>query len=210
MEPEFLEQVRRSLAPYLSDESKSDLIRQLRAFAEQPARPSDYFTTIPSAPDPLQGDVWRGLVVLDFDTSERDQVVGMVLSNSCDISTANEPYPDQRLVFAPLLALDVYAQLLQEAGKTHQQVDTYLEQVRRQKVYRIFYVPAMPGVLRESIVALDAVHSEPLRALAADGVRRLFSLNNFGWYMLLLKLSIHFTRMDEKLDRIPVTSPAQN
>jgi hypothetical protein len=29
----------------------------------------------------------------------------------------------------------------------------------------------------------------------------LFTLSNFGFYLYLLKLSIHFTRIQEKIDR---------
>ena len=138
------------------------------------------------------------------DTIER---LGLaIVSNSCDIAAANNPDPNQRVAFAPLLDLALYREFLIEAGKKPNDVDDYLAKIRRQEIYRIFYLPAMHGHFGESIVALDALHSMPLRAVSDRKLERVFTLSMYGWYVLLVKLSIHFTRMGENIDRRPFVS----
>jgi len=199
MDGELLEKVRLSLPPYLAAADKQALLDQLSGHDPRP----DYYGPVDD-PEPVQGDGWRGLIGFDFASGEREQQQGLILSNSCDIAAANEPYPDQHIAFSPILSLSRYERFLIDAGISRQQVDDLVGRMRQQKVHRIFYLPAMEGIREECIVALDIVHSQPLDSLPEDAVQRQFSLSLFGWYMLLLKLSIHFTRMSEAVERASV------
>jgi hypothetical protein len=196
METDGLEDFRLALPPYLSAAHKRELIAQLRRHPNN----TDYYAGL-SETEPVQGDGWRGLLLLNFDDGSRDAVLGMVLSNSCDISVDNEPDPDQRLLFAPVLDLAAYVRFLHEAGKNQEQVTNYLNEIRKQSVHRIFYLPPMHGQFDESIVPLDAVYSQPLNSIDPPATTRVFSLSMYGWYVLLVKLSIHFTRMQENVHR---------
>lgn len=200
-EDAYFERVRLHLPPYLTAADKNELIAQIRDHVSNRQETANYFAVIPAATDPLQGDGWRGFTLIDFDSGQRQRVIGLVLSNTCDVQLSNRPGPDERIVFAPLLDLARYKQFLREAGEPEDRVDQLMVSVRRQEVNRIFYLPAVRGLVGESIVALDAIYSEPIRALDYDATNRCFSLSMFGWYMLLLKLSIHFTRMQETLNR---------
>jgi hypothetical protein len=197
MDQDLLEKIRNSLPPYLSAQSKRELLEQLADYT----RNRDYYGIVPGETEPLQGDAWRGLITLDFATAERDSVVGLVISNSCDITAQNQPNPDQQMLFAPVLDLERYAHFLEVAGKTAQQITDTLGDIRGQAIHRLFYLPAMHGVFGESLVALDAIHAQPLSSIDAQRIQRVFSLNTYGWYVLLIKLSIHFTRMTERLER---------
>ncbi len=165
----------------------------------------NYFGPIPGEKEPVQGDAWQGLIAFDFDSGERESVIGMILSNSCDIAAANNPDGDQRVVFAPLIDMELYAGFLREEGKRESDVQYWLTQVRRQEMNRIFYVPAMHGAFGESLVLLDTIHSMPVSRLTDAGAVRKFSLNLYGWYVFLVKLSIHFTRTTEGIARDTVT-----
>lgn len=197
MDEKLLERVRLTLPPYLGAETKKELLAQLLEYPEN----RNYYGTIPGETEPVQGDAWRGFMVLDFHTAEREVVLGLVVSNSCDIAAENSPEPDQCLLFAPLLNLDQYIGFLQEAGKTQQQIDETLSDIRKQEIHRLFYLPAVPGVQGESLVRLDDMHAQPLSSIKPDAIQRVFTLNQYGWYVLLIKLSIHFTRMAEDLER---------
>jgi hypothetical protein len=199
MADDVLERLGLALPPFLSAEGKRELLAQLRRYPEN----SDYYGLVPDEHEPVQGDAWRGLLLFDFESGERHDVQGLIVSNSCDIAAANNPDPNQRVAFAPVLDLARYRDFLIEAGKRPNEADDYLAQVRRQEIYRLFYLPAMHGHFGESIVPLDELHSIPLRALARRRLDRVFTLSMYGWYVLLVKLSIHFTRMGENVDRRP-------
>ena len=38
----------------------------------------------------LQGDVWAGLTAIDFESCTKKRILGVVISNSCDIDPENE------------------------------------------------------------------------------------------------------------------------
>jgi len=56
----------------------------------------------------------------------------------------------------------------------------------------------------DSIVFLDRVNNYPLGEMSVEDVKRkkLFVLSNYGLYIFLIKLSIHFTRIQENGDRL--------
>ena len=91
MDEDIIEKVRLALPPYLSAESKKELLAQLQQYP----RNDNYYGAIPGETEPVQGDAWRGFVAVDFDTLERNTVVGFVISNSCDIAAANNPDSNQ-------------------------------------------------------------------------------------------------------------------
>lgn len=200
---DWSENIKLALPPHLTEADKKKLLAQLRDFPDQP---SSYFGIVDDA-EPVQGDAWRGFVAIDFESGERDSVVGMVISNSCDLAALNNPTPDQRILFAPVISLDAYGQVLREGGAVEDYVISTLDQIRRQEVSRIFYIPRMGDLLDESLVLLDDLHAQPLSSLRHTEMTRLFSLSNFGWYVFLVKLSVHFTRMTDGVKRAEAKGP---
>ena len=186
---------------YLTDASKTRLAECLRDRANN----HDYHANGWDGPEqPLQGDGWQPFTLLDFVTAEKRVVPGIVLSNSCDVDGTNESMRPRNILFAPLIRLDAYERLLRTNGVDAPRVEQHLQSVRRQEKTEIFYVPA-GGSIPESLVMLDDIHSQPLPSFLVESMskKRLFRLNNYGFYMFLMKLSIHFTRFGEKVDRGP-------
>ena len=193
---EYLEQI---FPVYLTDASKAKLAECLRDRAEN----HDYHASGWDGPDqPLQGDGWQPLTIFDFVSAERRLVPGIVMSNSCDIDGSNESMRPRNVLFAPLVRLDTYEEILRTNGIEADRVEQHLQSVRRQEKTEIFYVPAGREI-PECLVMLDDIHSQPLPSFleGTQGIRRLFRFNNFGFYMFLMKLSIHFTRFGERIDR---------
>jgi hypothetical protein len=150
----------------------------------------------------LQGDGWRGLIIVRFEDGERRPVTGLVLSNSCDIAPENASGLPTNVVFAPLLALDRYADLLRAAGQTDQQVGSVLQAIRRQEVTSLFHLPAQAyGPPGENVAFFDDVHSHPAADFFGGSRTRIFRLTLPAFYALLVKLSIHFCRLQEGLTR---------
>lgn len=157
----------------------------------------------------LQGDGWRGFQLFLFETGERRSVRGIVLSNSCDVDPNNPREVPARVVFAPLVKLAVFKALLNASGIGADRVDDKIAAIKAQKTSNIFYLPA-GGVLEEDyIVRFDEAHNMPVAAHTASSDReKLFTLSNTGFYMLVFKLSVHFCRLQEKVNRKPIETAA--
>lgn len=68
---------------------------------------------------------------------------------------------------------------------------------------RFFHLPEYPRVMPESIIYLDRIvnitNTEIDRFSLPD--RRVFTLSDFGAWFLALKLSIHFSRIQDQVAR---------
>ncbi len=92
--------------------------------------------------------------------------------------------------------------MLLDAGIQSDRVEGQIKSIRKQEKTDIFYLPAS-ATLPECVVMLDDIRPQPLSMFMRkeNNRKRLFRLNNFGFYIFLMKLSIHFTRFGENLDR---------
>lgn len=200
-ETDLLHQIRVVLPKYLTPEMQEDLWREIRRF---PNNASFYLPEGSVEEDLLQGDGWRGLVAVNVETLEQKRVAGLLISNSCDIDLSNERTLLPRVLFAPILSLNSLEAVYQEAGRSEEQLESFLATARRQEVTNIFYLPTAPyGPDQECIVVLDDIHQQPIRTFV-EGVRtRVFRLNQFAFWTLLIKLSIHFSRFNEEVARYP-------
>jgi len=197
-EPDLLQQARIFLPKYLSPEQQRDLWEELRSFPSN----RSYYTSDPALSYQLmQGDGWRGFVVVNFFTLEKKQVSGVIISNSCDIAVDNDRAMPPNILFAPMVRLDAYCALLAQAGKTPAQIESIRDSIRNQRHTSIFYLRADGEALPESLIVLDDIHAHPLRDFVAGQSSCVFTLNVFAWYLFLLKLSIHLLRMQEGIAR---------
>lgn len=195
MDTDILDTFKTFLPAYLTPEQKQDLYRELNSFPDN----TNYFLAHGYHEQLLQGDVWHGFSVVENTASGAREVKGLVLSNSCDVAIENPADRPRRIVFAPLLRLSGYKEILLRQRPQHE-VDNILLDIRRQQLTYAFYLPAY-GELEESLVLLDTVHSQPLSEFVGSGARKIFTLSQYGFYIFLLKLSIHFTRFQESVPR---------
>lgn len=196
-EADILNDVRLFLPKYLSPERQDALWKDLRSF---PSNQNIYVTRKIDA-DLLQADGWRGFVAINFDTKEAKTVSGLVLSNSCDVDPANRRPLIPNITFVPLLDFGKYLQLLKDSGLTAEQLKSVEDTTRRQEVTSLLFLPAVAGVIPESVAPFGDIRSQPLDNFIASGRSLLFRMSDFGFYLFLFKLSIHFTRMMEAIER---------
>ena len=191
---DIFEQMRLYLPKYLTAERQDELRKELRAFPHN----KTIYTAYDVQGELLQGDGWRGFLAIDFFSRQAKVVSGLILSNSCDIDTNNRRWLAPNVTFAPLVRLDAYIRRVSEAGATDEQIADAQKAIRRQEVTSLVYLPAIGGVMEESVARLDDVRGHPVEHFMALSERsRLFRLNDFGFYLFLFKLSLHFTRMQE-------------
>lgn len=191
------------LPSYLSAEDQRALVDGLKDISQSGGgeyvlpRSRDSF-----AQTMLQGDGWHGFVVYSFANSKVQEVPGIVLSNSCDVAPENERDFATRVTFAPLAKLAVFENLLHESGIDASRVEDKLKSIRAQKITNLFYLPAGGQLEHDYVVRLDEAQSMPISVHTKNPTRsKLFTLSPTGFYMLVFKLSIHFCRLQERVQR---------
>jgi len=151
--------------------------------------------------DLLQGDGWRGLVAINFDSLERKSLSGVIVSNSCDVDIKNKRDISPNVLFAPIIRLSDFGALLKASGKTAYQITERLDTIRSQRITSIFYLPKCDGVIDESLILLDDIHRHPLRNFVKVDRAKVFTLTQTAFYLFLIKLSVHFHRVNEGVHR---------
>jgi len=197
-ESDIFEQIKLYLPKYLTPTQTEDLYEELKKF---PDFTTYYWDSDEFREQLLQGDGWRGFVVIDFGTGDRKSVSGMIVSNSCDIAMENARYYPVNILFAPLIKLEGYLDRLREAGRTNTQIESVAGNIRKQRCTNIFYLPGCPGSLQESMILLDDIHAHPLQDFLGRERLSLFTLSQPAFYIFLLKLSIHLCRFREDVRR---------
>ena len=193
------ESIQEQIPYYLTQEAKDGLVKALADFP----RSIDYFINKYSE-DVLQGDGWNSFVVFDFGNGERKPVKGILLTNSCDVFKDNKREFPPTFTFAPIVKLKNYLQKLEGAGLTQHQINNKVAAIKDQKVTNLFYLPQGANLEDEYIALLGDVHTVPLNVFEARQDRqKLFTLSQVGFYLFLLKLSVHFCRFHEEVERSP-------
>lgn len=184
---------------YLTGPQKEALRQALKDFP----RRIDYYLCTPGGDlGILQGDGWTRLAIVNLFSGARKEVRGIVLSNSCDIDPDNRRDIPPNIVFSPLIRLADYKTILVNSGVSESRISAQFLAIMEQSVTNIFYLPAGAGLNEDSIAILDDLHTIPGNYFSnLDGKVKLFTLNMYGFYLFLLKLSIHFCRFQEALGR---------
>jgi len=196
-----VENIELFLPRYLTDTTASGLIDSLRQFPDNVDQRL-YLGSLAASEPMLQGDGIEELTVCHLSTRSFYDAPCVVLSNSCDIDPANERHTPVNICYAPIFRLDKYRQEL-ERKYDHGKATSVVESIRKQRVTQYFYLPSGLGLSYEGVVFLDQVCSAPPTPEfhAQMKARRIFTLSQYGFYLFLFKLSVHFTRMGEGVDR---------
>jgi len=203
MELEFPSNIGDYLPKYLSAESFDEIISQLKAFPVDGTKDTIYTTFLKDKQIVFQGD---GIANLPFYDAQTQRVLldkpGIILSNTCDIDPRNERKDDMHICFAPILRLSKYIERL--SGKyDNDKIIAHIENIKKQIITHVIYLPKGGDLAYDAIVPLDRVCYVSSSFINRDDLpaNRLFTLSDFGNYLFLLKISIHFTRIREKVDR---------
>ena len=186
------------LPPYLKAERKDGFLAALKAFPD--CKP--IFKKFDD-PEPLQGDCWNGVLFLKFPTGEQKRARAILLTNSCDASVQNIRFNPSQLSFAPVINLENYQSKLSKAYSPERVAD-HISDIRAQRYTSVFFLPGTGPLNEDCIALLDQIQSIPLSHFKDDAeVSRLASLSDIGFYLFMFKLSFHFCRFHEDIDRTP-------
>lgn len=201
--------LRRQIPYYLAaDPAQRHLLDEVEALSNGTARGYFIPTTQDSfADEMLQGDGWQGFQVYSFETERKVPVRGIVLSNSCDVSTENRRVRPPKVVFAPIIRLSKVVTRFEDRGLDGGRINDRIASIKRQQTSNVFYLPAGGPLSEDYVVFLDDLHSMPIEAHRKTA-KKLFTLSMAGFYLFVFKLSVHFCRLHENVDRGPSTTSA--
>jgi len=195
------ESIKQFLPKYLSETDQKNLLQELDSFPDNiDAR--FFTTTLKDEAIIFQGDGISGLQISNFPDSNIFTAKCIITANTCDIDSSNKRLFDSRLTYCPLLSLEKYVANLQNKGIAKIKINDHVSAIKSQKITQILYIPSN-GKLPETIVFLDRINNCKVSVIDKENIseNRLFTLSNYGFYMLLLKLSISFTRIGESVNR---------
>ncbi|MFW8745021.1 hypothetical protein [Mesorhizobium japonicum] len=182
---------------YLSQEAKDNLVATLADF---PRKINYYINKFQD--EILQGDGWNSFVVFNYENGQKQPIKGILLSNSCDISPDNKRPIPPTYTFAPIVKLSAYTQQLSAAGVSEEQIQNKIIAIKEQTVTTLFYLPKDGNLDEDYVAILSEANSIPSQAFYERKDRqKIFTLSQVGFYLFVFKLSIHFCRFHEEVDR---------
>ncbi len=199
----ILDSIDKFLPQYLSDVSGTEIKEQLKKFPVDGTKETVYTTMLSDHSEIFQGDGLTNIPYYDSFSQETRPANVIILSNTCDISLENSRFDSINLCIAPLFNLEKYQNYLLTKGFSKQQIDTHIDHIKKQEITHVIYFPKNGKLTYDAIARLDKVCSIDRRKISSEDVKknRLFTLSDYGFYLFLLKISIHFTRIRERIDR---------
>jgi hypothetical protein len=196
------EEIRIYLPQYLSAESTKILFEELEQFPENIDKRLYTINLYEQDAILFQGDGIKDMPLVSLPEPTIYSAPAMLLSNTCDNDPRKGRYIKPNLIYAPIVILRKLIDVLTEEGVEKAKIESLIVSIRKQHVTQIFYLPSGYGIEEESIVFFDKINScnnflegKELRDI------RLFCLSDYGFYLFLFKLSVHFTRIQAKVDR---------
>jgi len=192
------------LPDYLTGAAQKELFEQLKQFPENiDARL--YTQKLEADATLFQGDGLNSLWVADLPNEKIGLARVMVLSNTCDINPENKRLLGPRILYCPIISFTKYQKLLATEGALSEKVDAkdHFDSIRKQRISSMFYLPSNERLGEEGIALLDRINNCDAQAINLEELfaNRLFTLSDYGFYLFLFKISIHFTRIREGVQR---------
>jgi hypothetical protein len=197
------------IPPDLTEQKKGRLRDGLRQFSESNTSQDKYYTDFylsPSLNYFLQGDLIKELRFATFNNTtgqyEKRYFDALLISNTCDVDESNKNTVTKKVVLAKLIPLDAFVASLKELEVAN--AADILTQIKNQQYSNILYLPVTKE--KNEYLAyfddLSTIEKEELNALKEDiSTNRIESLDYFGFYLFIFKLSYHFCRLPEETER---------
>lgn len=191
------ESIQNHIPYYLTEKDQEELVAALASLSQC----QNYYTN--KYPfEILQGDGWTSLELIHFERNERKLVKGILLSNSCDISPDNNREFAPKLTFSPIIKLSNFVRILEQNGASKDKILSKVSAIKKQHITTLFYLPKGADLDDDYIALLDEVYTIPFNSFnERRDKKKIFTLNQIGFYLFLFKLSVHFCRFHENIAR---------
>ncbi|QTA79031.1 Uncharacterized protein dnl_12780 [Desulfonema limicola] len=198
-----IDEIKKYLPQYLSPQSEKQLFEELSSFPENIDK--RFYTNVLKDEKALfQGDGIEGLLVINLPDTIVSNAPCIIISNTCDISLQNKRAFPSAVCYAPIFNLDKYREgLIKNKIKNEESANEHIKAIKMQRITQIFYLPIGAGLKNESLIFLDRVNNCNNKAIDIEDIakKKMFTLSNYGAWLFLLKISIHFTRIADGVDR---------
>jgi hypothetical protein len=199
----IFDEIKIFLPKYLSEEDSKKLFDELKGF---PTNIDErfYTTHLDNQDIIFQGDGLRDFTVINLPNEKFYKSPIIVFSNTCDTDEKNSRVFPSNLVYAPIFSLKSYQnKILAEGLKDEKSIKNHIDDIKKQRITQILYLPQGAKLPEDCIVFLDRVNHCDNKSVPREDIskQKIFVLSNYGFYLFLIKLSIHFTRIQEKVDR---------
>lgn len=196
------EELRKYLPKYLSEENYRNLLSELKSFPDNiDAR---MYTSSLNDEILYQGDGINNMPIIDLAQNSKNikSVPALILSNTCDMDLSNKRMHPTSIVYAPIIKLSRYKSVINQHCDNISKIEDHITDLKQQKITQIMYLPAT-GQMEESIVLLDRVFSINNKYVNRSKLKdiRFFSFSDYGFYLFVFKLSVHFSRIQENVNR---------
>jgi ABC-type transporter Mla MlaB component len=197
---------------YLTKTEKGRLLQALEQFKDDNAKNKwnnknySHFYSPVNYQYFLQGDLVREIRYPMWDKSDKSFkktfTDAIILSNTCDLDLSNLRKINKQVVLAPILELQDY---ISEMTQIDDNIEETLQKIKTQSISNILYLPPNLSTGTDYICHLDKAFWFPAEELNLylDEIdkTRVTSLDYFGYYLFLVKLSYHFCRLPEEKQR---------
>lgn len=194
--------LKKYLPKYLSAENYEMLLCELKAFPNN--IDSRMYTFRLEENILFQGDGLKELPFVDIMNLGKGvkNIPCLVLSNTCDMDIANNRLFPAAMMYTPIVNLERHIQVLRNNGVADSVIENHISNIKKQKSTQIMFLPKNKN-MEDSIIFLDRILHVDCRLVNRDTLKeqRLFSLSDYGFYLLIFKLSVHFSRIQEKVNR---------
>lgn len=215
LKTDTIELIRNHLPKYLTPDQITDLFKNIQEHFPFSTDPNKIYRQIDLTDYFYQGDCLIDIPFALFNTDKfiNSYFKAIILSNTCDISVENDRLDEPYIQFANIFTLKSYIDNLKKRGIDTNRIDSFVTDLKLNRISNLFYLPEYVydsnQILEESFVRFDFNVSLPLSVLNKNTYNseyfpkgdRLFSLSNYGFYLFLIKLSVHFCRFREGVFR---------
>ncbi|KAF0143830.1 MAG: hypothetical protein Q7T83_01160 [Thermodesulfovibrionales bacterium] len=177
-------------------EHKPELLRCLKTFPVNLEKWL-YGVGIADASTLFQGDIILDIPVCFIDDSGetllgKDAVA--LISHTCDMQLNRHDF----IVVSPIVSFDEY-KFLNNYEENKERIDDLLTAIRKNDIFRYFYLPAQKGLPESFIdfsrmVTISNAFLNSIKAIKAKNC--ILSLSQIGSYLFLIKLTYHLARME--------------
>ena len=215
---EIVEIIREHLPSYLTEPQQQKLIDCIRTDFPRSTDPNKVYSKLEDLSLFYQGDILNDFPFSLYDTGSSSfktiYINGMIASNTCDIFPENErnlnPFSVQII---SIYDFETVLEKFRAQKISEDKITNFVKEVRGNTISNLFYLPEKKNgddiILKESFARFDYSVSLPLPLLNSEKIckdyipngDRVVSLSNYGFYLFLMKLSIHYCRIREGVFR---------
>lgn len=210
-----LELIRTFLPKYLTPELQENLFKTVRENFPFSIDSNLIYSKLPDTNYYYQGDCIIDIPFSKFNEGnfQTAYLTGIIASNTCDISPDNDRLDIPNIQFASVFSLNEYIETLKEKNINPQRIDSFINNLKENKISNLFYLPEKKNgkdvLLEESFVRFDINVTLPISIFSGNAYNnsyspegdRLVSFSNYGFYLFLIKLSVHYCRFREGVFR---------